>query len=625
MHLACPLGPRWPSFFFVLFFFFFFTSFAAQAQSKVIITGSREPLAPERLAADVAVIDAEAIRAGSADSLADLLRREAGVQISRNGGPGHASGLILRGQGSSQSIVLVDGARVGSATLGFASLESIGLAQVDRIEVLRGPGSSLYGADAVGGVVNLITRRGEPGLQLDGRIATGGYGSREASAGIGGAAGAWDGAATLASERSRGVSVLRAGDLYGNYNPDRDGYRLDAANASLGFKPAPGQRIGFTVLHSRLDAQYDGSEFLAPTYAQNAAPDFRTRLKTEVAMLDWRGALAAGLSARAYASRSVDDALDGGTQPDRFRTTRQQIAAQVAWQTGSVGQLVTAAESSHDRARSSSFVAEVERRNRALVAELSGAAGGWLWQGDLRRDDNSDFGAVTTGRLGGGVVLAPGLRLRALAGTTFRAPSFNDLYFPGYGVATLRPERGRSVEIGVIWKQAAGELSATAYRNPVRDLIGYESNRSRCPPDPSYDFGCAANTARAQVQGATLAASRKFGALALKGQLDLLRARDESTGQRLPRRASQQASLGADWTAGTWTLGARGLRVGERPDGGKMLAAETTLDLLATWRVAQGWALQGKLVNATNVDLEPARDYQGLGRQAWLTLRYELR
>ena len=597
----------------------------AQAQPVVVITGSREPLAPERLAADVVVIAAETVHLGSADSLADLLRREAGVQLSRNGGPGHSSGMLLRGTASSNNVVLVDGMRIGSATLGFASFESLGLAQLDRVEVLRGPGSSLYGADAVGGVINVITRRGKPGLQLDGRIAVGGYGAREASAGVAGATGAWDAALGLSSERSRGVSALRPGDLFGNHNPDLDGHRLDAANASLGFKPATGHRIGLTLLRSRLDSYYDGSEFLPPSFAQDATPNFRNRLDTEVAQLEWRGTLAAGLSATASAARSVDASVDGGTQPDRFRTQRERLAAQLAWQTGTIGQLVLALEHSEDQARSTSFAAAVQRRNDAAVVELTGHAGAWSWQADLRRDDASDTGAIVTGRLGGSVVLMPGLRLRALAGTTYRAPTFNDLYFPGYGVTSLRSERGRSTEIGLEWREATSEASATLYSNPVRDLIGFESDRSRCPPDPSYDFGCAANTRRADIRGATLVAGQRLGALALKAQLDLLRAVDRDSGDRLARRAAHQVSLGADWTSGDWTLGARGLRVGERPDLGKMLAAENTLDLIATWRLAPQWTLQAKLINATDVDLEPSRDYQGLGRQAWLSIRYEMR
>ena len=596
----------------------------AQAAEQVVVTASREPLALQRLAADLAAIEADRVRESSADSLADLLRREAGVQLSRNGGPGHATGLSIRGAPATQVVVLVDGMRVGSATLGSTALESLPLAQVDRIEVLRGPGSSLYGADAVGGVVQVFTKAGEPGRQVEGRAAVGGYGSRELAAGLRGAQGAWDWAATLSHEASDGVSTLRPGDQFGNHNPDRDGHRLDAAQLRVGFAPVRGQRLGASWLRTRLRSQYDSSEFLPPTFAQDNTPDFRTRQATEVATLDWRGTLGASLSGSARAARSVDDTRDGGTQTDRFRTERRLVGAQLAWNAGAAGQLVGALERQEDRGRSTSYAAPVQRRNTAAVLEWTGRAGAFAWQADARRDDASDHAAVNTGRLGGAVQLAPGLRLRALAGSTFRAPSFNDLYFPGYGVPTLRAERGRSAEVGLSWRHAGGEAALTLWRNRVRDLIGYQPDASQCPPDPAYAFGCAGNTARAKLHGATLSARQRIGAVwTLRGQLDFLEARDESTGQRLPRRAAHQASAEAAWTQGDWSASAALLRVGERPDAGKRLAAETTLDLQAGWRLAKGWQLQAKLLNATDRDLEPARDYQGLGRQAWLVLRHD--
>ena len=590
---------------------------------QVVITGSREPLAPDRLAADVAVISADTIAQTRADSLADLLRREAGVQLLRSGGPGQNSGLMIRGTASQSTVVLVDGVRVGSATLGSTAVEGLSLANLERIEVLRGPGSSLYGADAVGGVVNLISRQGAPGLQADARLAVGSYGGREVSAGVRGSSGRWDYGFSLASERNEGVSALRPGDAFGNHNPDRDGYRLDTVELRAGIKPAAGHRIGASLVRTRLNSQYDGSEFLPPTFAQDPSPDFRTRLSTSVAALDWRGVLAGGLTGSARVSRSEDDSRSGGNVTDRFRTLRQLAAAQLAWQTGVVGQLVVALEHQRDEAQSTSYLGDVQRRNMALALELTGAAQALAWQADVRRDDSSDFGAVTTARLGGAVTLLPGLRLRALAGSTFRAPSFNDLYFPGYGVATLRPEKGQSAELGLHWRGDAGELGFTVYRNRVRDLVAYESNPAACPSDPAYSFGCAANISRAQLKGATLSASQRLGAWALKAQLDVLEARDLDTGSRLARRAAHQGTLGADWSVGAWTVGTTLMRVGARPDGGKTLAAETTVDASVTWRVAPGWTLQAKLLNATDTDLEPARDYQGLGRQGWLVLRYE--
>jgi vitamin B12 transporter len=600
----------------------FLFSSALHAQT-IVVTGVREPLAADRLAADVVVIDEATIRNSRADSLADLLRREAGVQLSRTGGPGHGTGLFIRGANSGQTVVLVDGVRIGSATLGQPFFDGLALSGIERIEVLRGPGSSIYGADAVGGVVQVFTRRGDAVNRFDAQAAAGGYDSLDAAVGGSGRNGRWDLAASASHEQSDGVSTLRPGDVFGNYNPDADGYRLSAAQAQIGFRPADGHRVALSLLRSHSNAQYDSSEYLPPSYAQDNTPDFRDRLDTVVTTLDWRGPLAPGLTGSARLSSSIDELESGGSVTDRYRTERRAATAQLAWAAGALGEMTGAVDYTLDRARSSAYLEDAERRTTAVVLALTGSAAGWSWQGDLRHDDSSDFGGATTARLGGGVTLAPGWRLRALAGTTFRAPSFNDLYYPGYGVPTLQPEEGRSVEAGLDWKREGSDASLTLYRNRVSDLIGYESDRSYCPPDPSYDYGCARNIRNATLAGATLSARHRVDALALKAQFDWLDATDDDTGARLARRASRQATLGADWAAGPWSLGASVLYLGERPDAGKELAAETTLDLGAQWRFAKGWTLQAKLLNATNRETEPARDYQGLGRQAWLGLRFE--
>jgi len=595
----------------------------AQGNSTIVVTGAREPASIERLAADVVVIDRRAIESSSADSVADLLRREAGVQLSRNGGPGQSTGILLRGAASVNTVVLVDGMRIGSATLGYAQLDALSLASIDRIEVLRGPGSSLYGADAVGGVVQVFTRQGVAGIQHTGEIGAGGYGSRQGAVSFAGAGSMWDYALSLGREQSDGVSAIRPNDGFGNHNPDADGYALNTAQARVGLRPAAGHRIGLTLLRSRLNAQYDASEYAPPSYAQDNTPDFRNRLATDVAALDWRGAYGASLVASARAAHSVDDLHSGGKLVDRFRTVRDHLTAQLAWKAGPIGEWVVALEHQQEKAGSTQFVADVRRRNAGLVMALSGAAGRWSWQADLRRDDSSDFGGVTTARLGGSVRLGRGLKLRALGGTTYRAPSFNELYYPGYGVATLQPEHGRSVEAGLDWRDGATAVAATIFRNRLRDLIGYESDPRQCPDPTVYSFGCARNLSRARLQGLTLAGSHRLGAVALKAQVDLLDAKDEKTGTRLNRRAAHQASASADWHTGDWRFGASLLRLGARPDGGAELVAETTLDLSATWQLTPRWTLQAKVLNATDADLQPVRDYQGLGRQGWLVLRFE--
>lgn len=590
---------------------------------QVVVSAAREPLPPERVAADVIVIDEATLRASLADSLGDLLRREAGVQLSRAGGPGQGTGVLLRGAAAGQTVVLVDGVRVGSATLGLTALEQLGLEQVERIEVLRGPGSSLFGADAIGGVVQIFTRRGQGAPRLEVQAAVGGYESRQASVATSLSRGAWDLAASVSEERSGGVSVLSPGDRFGLYNPDADGYRLESAQARVGWRPAAGQRLALTLLRTNLNAQYDAAEYPPPTFAPDPSPDFRNRVHTAVAIFDWQAELAAGVRTQLRALSGSDDARVGARTPDRFLTRREGLAAQVGLPAAGAGRLTLALEQAEERAESTSYVAAVSRRVSTGVAALAGAAGPWAWQAEVRRDAPSDTASVSTARVGGAWVPAPGWRVRALAGTTFRAPSFNDLYFPFYGVATLRPERGHSTELGVAWQAGPGRLEATLHRNRVRDLIGYEPDRSLCPADPGYDFGCARNVARARLQGLSVSGAVELGALALKASAEWLQARDVATGARLPRRAEQQASVQGTWTLGRGKLDAAVLHLGARPDGGKMLAAETTLDLGARCPLAPGWQLQAKLLNATDARTEPGRDYQGLGRQAWLGLRAE--
>ena len=591
--------------------------------TPIVVTGSREPQPIERVTADVVVIDAERIRASSADSVEDLLRREAGVQVSRNGGPGHPAGVFIRGAGSGNTVVLVDGVRIGSGTLGQVAFEGLGLSQIDRIEVLRGPGSSLYGADAVGGVVQIFTKRGEGAPRFTANGAVGSYGSYHGGGAVSGATGGFDYAASLGREKSRGVSTLRPDDEFGNYNPDDDGHVRNTAQFKLGYTPAVGHRFGVNAVRSSLDAQYDASEYAPPNFTQDATPDFRNKLDTSVVSLDYRGVLAPNWTASAQLAHNDDDLKSGGTTVDRFRTRRDQLTWQNAVKFGADHQLMLAYEHLAEKAESAAFAGQEKRSNNAFVLGYVGEFGPQALTADLRRDQNSVYGGETTGRLGWSTEAAKGVRLRALAGTTFRAPSFNELFYAGYGVPGITPEHGRSIELGINWRAGDSEASATVYRNRVRNLIAYESDNTLCPADPSYSFGCARNIGRARLQGATLSGAQRFGALRISGTVDFLDAKDQDTGRRLARRAAHQESFAAEYDLGAWRIGAALLAVGARPDGSATLGRYATLDLSTRWRFAPQWQLEAKLLNATDRQYEPARDYQPLGRQAWIGVRYD--
>ena len=591
--------------------------------AQVVVTGNREPTSLDRIVGDIVVIDAERIRASNADSIEDLLRREGGIQLSRNGGPGQLASVLLRGVSASGMLVLVDGVRIGSATLGQVDFAGVPLAHVERIEILRGPASSLYGADAVGGVIQIITRRGSGAPHLTAQAALGELHSSRVDATLSGASGTFDYALSLGREASRGISAVKPDDTFGLFNPDRDGFRRTDLQARGGVTLAPGHRIGATFVANRLRAQYDGAEFLPPTFAPDPTGDLRNRFDTRVATLDYRGDLTKQWTTTVTLSSQSDDLVSGAQDLSRFETRRRQLTWQAAWTPVADQQFMAALERLEERVDATDFGGSLRRHTDALVVGYTGSFGALKLQADGRHDHNSVYGDVSTGKLGAAIELRPGLTLRAVAGTAFRAPAFNDLYFPGYGVATVGPERARSVEATLQWQAADASASATVYRNRVRDLIAYEFDRSFCPPDPAYDFGCARNLNRATLKGATLAARHRTGAIAWRATVDFLDAKDDATGERLPRRAAHQESLGAEWTGGPWSAAADWLHVGARSEGGSQLPAYQIVDLQARFRFVPHWRLEARLLNAFDRRYEAVRDYPALGRQAWLGVRYD--
>jgi vitamin B12 transporter len=591
--------------------------------APVAVIGTREPTPLARIVGDVTVIDAERIRDSGAGTIEELLQREGGIQLSRNGGPGQSAAILLRGSGASSTLVLVDGVRVGSATLGQLDFAAIGLAQVERIEILRGPASSLYGADAVGGVIHIVTRRGAGAPRLSAHAEVGELHSSVADVAVSGAAGALDYAASLAWEGSRGISAIGPGDLFGLHNPDRDGFDRRNAHLRGGYTLAPGHRVGLGLVENRLRARYDGAEFLPPTFAPDPTPDFRNRLATRIAALDYRGEMSSRWTSTVLLSQQADDLVSGALTTSRYQTRRRQLTWQNAWRPDPDQQALVAVEHLEEDVEATPYPNPPKRRNTALVLGYTGSFGRYTLQVDGRHDRNSAYGDVSTGKAGVSAALGAGFTLRAVAGTAFRAPTFNDLYFPGFGVPTIGPERSRSVEAGLQWRGGASSFDATVYRNRVRDLIAFEADRSFCPPDPAYDFGCARNVARATLEGATLAGVHRLGSVTLRATLDWLEARDDLTGERLPRRAAQQQTLGADWSGGPWSAGATLLHVGARPDAGAQLPAYFTLDLRGQRRLSARWRVEARLLNAFDRRYETNRDYPALGRQAWIGLRYE--
>ncbi|HEX3630893.1 MAG TPA: TonB-dependent receptor [Casimicrobiaceae bacterium] len=598
----------------LLFFFFVRCDGVAQAQpnpgaltlDSLVITAARWPQPPSELVADVTVIGPEEIARAGAQSLTELLRRVPGVEIVMNGGPASTSGIFLRGANSNQTLVLIDGQRVGSSTSGTAALEAIPIDAIDHIEILRGPASNLYGADAIGGVIQVFTRSGGDAFAAHASAGYGTYRTSAASGGVSGAAGAWAYALDVGHRQSAGFNAITNPANF-SFNGDRDGYRGDDASGTLSLHLAPEQELSARFFRSRVNAQFDaepGFDDRTITTVDSYALTSRNRLTAW-----WVSSLEAG---------QTDDSSDSrtGFGPGRF-TTRQRL---YAWQNDLAlprGSLGVALERREERVGGDAAFAVGSRDTNAAVGVYRLADGPQSVQFNLRRDDSTQFGARTTGALGYGYAFAPGWRATASVGTAFKAPTFNDLYYPGFSNPDLKPETARNVELAL--RYAAETLAAgiVAYRNRVRDLIVFECDA---------DFNCAPqNIATATLQGVTLDLRIRHGATIATASVDLQRAEDDASGLLLPRRARRHAALAVDHSLGPVLLRAELSASSARFDDGantRRMGGYALLNLLIEWPFDTHWTAFARLDNVLDKHYELAADYRTAGANLFAGVRW---
>lgn len=582
----------------------------------MVVTATRTEQPLSDLVADVSIVDRETIEASGATGVADVLARLPGIEISRNGGVGNATSLFVRGAETRFTAVYIDGVRVDSQSTGGAQWEQIPLAQIERIEVLRGPAAAVYGSDAIGGVIQLFTRKGEGAAAPYVGVGLGSQGTRKLEAGISGAIGAdkaLDYSLGLAHARSDGFDAKTSGA----HNPDRDGYRSTSGHARLGYQVNASHKLDATLLASRMNSAYDGF-----THKPASPVDDRNHSRLRTAGLNW-----AAQWTQAYSTRvSVTDAATRyETTPSPYRTETNLRG--YLWQNDyrlGAHRFSAALERREDHLNNPALDAWSTTLNRsrsqdALALGYGYNAGGHTVQINVRHDDDSEFGGKGTGSLAYGYALTPQWRATASVGTAFRAPTLYQR-FSEYGVATLRPETSHNAELGLRYAQGRSSFSATVYRNRLSNLILF-SGAGPC----ASTFGCYANVARAQYEGLTLAASHHWAGVQWHGSIDLQNPRDLANGKQLARRAKRHATFGADAQLAGWTLGAELQASGRRFDNAantNVLGGYALVNLYASTRLARDYTLLARIDNLGDKAYELARTYATPGRTFYVGLKW---
>jgi vitamin B12 transporter len=578
----------------------------ADASGAVVITATRSETAIDQLAVPVIVISREEIERSLSTDLAALLTGRPGVEVTRAGGPGQPAAIFLRGTDSDQTTVLIDGVRVNPGTLGGAPIQNIQPESIERIEIVKGARSSLYGTDAIGGVINVITRAGgTPGASL--YASAGRYDTQVYAGSANGMLSERLGAgANISYQRSDGFPPLAGSPVPGDYdNFSGNALLRYAATDALSLR-AQFWRASGKSAYSEFGAPAD-ENFLDASYAAGA---------------DWKGE--AGSSGRFTASRVTADVSQRQT-PDFDRTTRDALDGQYSWRPWQAHQLTLGGVVDNEHTQSLSFGLPYDVHTHTQLGFV---------QDQLHRGANDlllavgythheVFGSYTTWNAEYVRTLAPTLRATLAAGTAFRAPDSTDLY--GYGGNTkLQPETSQQGQLGLQWQPTANQdVLVSLYQNRIDDLIEFVLI------DPNTFTYQTQNVSRARIRGAELGYEWRGAAWSLHGSYVAQDPRNLTTGGQLLRRSHSNLALGARYQAGALDASAELQVVGPRTDfvGFNLgtVAGYSLLNLGLGYQLNKDWSAQLRVDNALDRHYEQISGYNTAERSVTLAMRFHMR
>ena len=588
-------------------------AFAQDDLEETIITATRTPVPLDSLGAPVIVITRSDIERSLASDVSELLQQHAGLEIARNGGPGQTTSLFTRGTESNHTVVLIDGVRINPGTIGGAALQNIAPESIERIEIVKGPRSSLYGTDAIGGVVQLFTR----GAAKNGVSAGATYGT--------------DHTRQLFSDAAVSAGKFRFG-FGGSYAASSGMPTFTEDDVDRGYRNVTGRISAELAATDELTFRLRGwraagrTEYSAQTFSDPPYAPVSQDFENSVYSFETEYRIADGWGVRANFSRALDDIgqLQPGFGPKPFdyaRTRRGAVDVQVDLAKIGAHSLTFGVQRSDENTRAQSFTTVIDEDT--LVTQVFvqdqfeiGRLTSRLAVGHV---DHETFGTELTWNAEFGVGFDSGTRLVLSGGSAFRAPDSTDRFGFG-GNPDLDPEVSRQVELSVRQKIGARQqVSLSAFDNRIRDLIDYVI----------IDFntfdGQNQNVERARIKGVELGYRFSGEAWNARAELTLQDPRDETTDERLLRRSRAALVLAVNREVGALDLGVDIAAYGNRKDFG---FPQVTLDSYALvnatlrYRLNDALTLQGRLENLLDEDYLLAQGYRTEGRSYTVGVRY---
>lgn len=576
----------------------------------IVVTATLGPRTVGESLASVTVIDEEDIRSKAPADFSDLLRGQPGINVVGNGSFGKSTSVYTRGVKNGGTVFLVDGVKLHSATGGGASWQYFPSELVQRVEVVRGPRSSLYGADAMGGVVQAFTLDPKQGQRGWVEAGAGNFDSQKVSAGVSGEAGNTRFSLSGLHKETDGTAIVENGD-------DR-GFRNSAGLGRVVHDFDNGGEASVMLLQSEGNSEFEGgnTDFTLRALGFGVMTPLNDNWKTGIQFSE---------------SRDEAESFQGGSE-SVFNTRLQQARWENTF-SYSVHELVIGAELQQDEVSSTQDFNETSRTNTAVFSQLRLNFGPVDAQLSLRSDDNEAYGIQETGGLALGYRFDRSHRVRASYGTAFRAPTFNDLYFPftdfGFGFSyqgnpDLEPEESENYELGVSGNYQAWFWDLAVYQMDIESLIS---------SGMIGGVNTAVNVDEARIRGAELSAGYELDGWRTAIALTYMDPEDRETGKQLRRRTRQTARIDLDKAVSNFVFGGSVIAEGDRYDDAantNRLAGFATLDLRAGWNFAPDWNARLTLTNVLDKEYSTARrsaaqNYIAAGRTGMLAVRYDFR
>ncbi len=579
------------------------SAFGQAAPQEVIVAATRAPQRINETLADVVVITRDAIEQSGQSNITELMAAQPGIQSVSYGG----NSVFIRGAEARMTAVYIDGVRVdsqeGTVRLGGGvPWEMIPLSNVERIEIVKGPASAVYGSDPMGGVIQIFTRQYKSGQQIFANAGVASHQTSKFSTGVSGGEGRFDYAITAAHDETGGFNTVPSV----RHNPEREAARSTSYNGRLGVQLSASHRLESSFLKNELNSRY------VDMYSSQPTTDYTSAARLATAAVRWIADWTDNYRSKVSLTNSVHDVKDNGWSD--FRTTMNGALFENQWRVNGDNISANLEHKSDKFEDRSTYGFMGDRTQRAVSLGYGATRGLQSYQLNARHDQDDIFGSKNTAGFAYGYALSDSLKATASIATGFRSPTLEQTY-SSYGSRDLKPETSRNRDMGLRYTQGASKMSVVLYRNEFRNLISAR-------PAPIFTYY---NIGEATIQGKTLSASQIVGRYNVRGSLDLLEAKDDQ-GRDLPLRARHTATAGVDRSVFSWKLGAEVITVGKRYDNAvntTSLGGYSLINLYATNQINQDWKLLTRINNAADKHFEQVALMANPGRTLFVGLNWQ--